>query len=42
MKLQIPRLHYKCLEEFGTLEEFVSTKKEDGNARKVLDKTYMI
>eukprot|EP00347_Sterkiella_histriomuscorum_P014629 403360151 len=41
-RLKIPRLHYKYLEEHGTLDEFVQTKKEDLDAKQVLLKTLEI
>jgi len=39
-RLKIPRLHYKFLEEHGTLEEFITAKMENKNAAEILSKTY--
>lgn len=39
MKLKIPREHYKFLEEYGKLDEFITVKKREGQAKTVLEKT---
>ncbi|CDW89787.1 UNKNOWN [Stylonychia lemnae] len=38
-RLKIPRLHYKFLEENGTLDEFVAAKMEDKDTSEILSRT---
>ena len=38
-RLKIPRLHYKYLEENGTLEEFVKAKIDNKDGSEILEKT---
>jgi hypothetical protein len=38
-RLKIPRLHYKFLEEHGTLDEFILAKMENKDATEILSRT---
>ena len=38
-RLKIPRLHYKYLEENGTLEEFIAAKVQGKETKDILEKT---